>query len=255
MREDRRGDSVLRWSLTSVPVVLRFVLGGLWLCGLGVAAAGCGAQPISIRSGPRSFTENDYSEVYKAWTREEEQFAWGNLASVMHVTATFESWEFRWAYVVRYSHDHALDTEARASMLRATLDDAREHHRFFITLAGADFRESDITGRHSAWRVLLVDERGKQTTPLEIERVSRPSAADQTYFPSVSVHRHAFRMVFPSKKKSGKPTIRPDARFMILRFTGARGTVDLKWEFSRAAPIEGRAQTRETSLTLVHQAG
>jgi hypothetical protein len=191
----------------------------------------CSAPPLSLRPEPRSFTGGDYERVYEAWTREAHDFAFRRLSNVLHVTATFQSYEFRWAYVVRYAEDHGLQTDYRTDMLRASLDDARDNHRFFVTLAGQDFRESDLTHHRSAWRVLLVDEHGEQTIPVEIEKVRRPGAAERAYFPSVSPQRHAFRVAFPARRPDGSETIPHDTRSVILRFTGAAGTVDLAWEF------------------------
>ena len=207
-----------------------------------VLLGGCAAQTISLRPRARAFTATDYERIYEAWTRTEDDFAWSRMRSVLHVTGTFESWEFRWAYVVRYAHDYGLGPDERDAMLRASLDDSRNLHRFFVTLAGEDFRQSNITGRESAWRVLLVDQDGRTTTPVGIERIRRPGAVESTYFPSVTVHRQAFRVVFPVTRDDGTPTIPVGAPFVLLRFTGALGTVALRWDFEsggQSPPPEG----------------
>lgn len=197
-----------------------------------VPSTGCGSAQVSMQPQPRSFTWRDYEEVYEAWTRDADEFEFGRLSDVLNATATFQSWEFRWAYVVRYAHDYSLSTEARTEMLRASLDDAEQQHRFFVTLSGDDYRESDLTREDSAWRVLLIDETGEQTVPIEVDKVDA-TAADKVYFPSISPFRHAFRIVFPAYRPDGSPTIPPDARYVLLRFTGARGAVDLRWDFTR----------------------
>jgi hypothetical protein len=198
---------------------------------MALGVAGCASPvPVSLETGPRDYTPNDYNDVYERWTRNEQDFAWGQMQDVLRVTATFESWEFRWAYVVRYAEDHSLVPAARDEMLRASLDDAGQHHRFFVTLAGDQFRESNLAGRSSAWRVLLVAPDGSQSEPLDLERVRRPTAAQQVYFPSVSSYREVFRLVFPVTRDDGTAAIPPDADHVILRFTGARGRVDLRWE-------------------------
>lgn len=201
--------------------------------GLLVLVGACGTRPIVIEPQPRSFTPQDYGRVYEAWTRSADEFAFGRLEDILHVTATFEAWEFRWAYVIRYAEDYALDTDTRAAMLRASLSDARKHHRFFVTMVGNRFRESDLTKDRSAWRVLLVNENGDTTSPVGVEKVRPVSALERMYFPSTSVYRHAFRIVFPTERANGSPTISPDASRVRLRFTGALGTVDLAWELDR----------------------
>ena len=199
----------------------------LLACALLLSA--CRSQPISMEPSARTFTPDSYGRVWDAWTRERESFAWKELAHEIFVSATFESWEFRWAYVVRYAHDYSLTPEARDEMLQASLASSRQEHRFFVTLSGMDFRESNIAGKTSAWRVLLIDPEGNQTVPALMERVRRPSAVDRVYFPQVNSFRQTFRVTFPAVDLDGRQTIPEGAEFLILRFTGARGRADLRW--------------------------
>ena len=208
---------------------LRVVSGlALWTVAWGAA---CGVPTLSLRPEPRAFTPRDYERVYEAWTRAEDAFAFGSFSDVLHVTATFQAWELRWAYVIRYADDHALDTDTRGEMLRASLADAQQNHRFFVTLVGDDYRASDLTSEEAAWRVVLIDEEGRQTVPVEVERIDRPDQTTRRYFPSITPHRHAFRIVFPAVRPDGSQTIPRDAGHALLRFTGAGGRVDLRWDF------------------------
>ena len=151
------------------------------------------------------------------------------------VTSTFESWEFRWAYVVRYASDHSFTTEERTRLLDESLADSRTRHRFFVTLAGSIWRESDITGARSDWRILLVDSTGRQTEPVEMSRIDRPSADQRTYFQSINRQRMTFRIAFPVQNVDGTPSVAPDADHVLLRFAGAQGTVNLRWDLERPA--------------------
>lgn len=195
---------------------------------LGLLAA-CAAPMVSFQPRSRTFTPDDYWRVYELWTRESRAFAWGKLSDVLSVTATFESWEFRTAYLVRYADDHGLSVEERDALLAASLEDAGEYHRFFITLVGPNFRESDLTNRRAAFRVLMVDDDEVLTPPALIERVHRPSPAERIYFPSVTSQRMTFRVAFPSVREDGSRTIAEGAERVRLRFTGAEGRVELEW--------------------------
>ena len=212
-----------RWSLFGA-----LVLAMLW--------SGCKSAPITLEPRPRTFTPESYVKVWEAWTREEESFAWKELSHEIFVSATFESWEFRWAYVVRYAYDYSLKPEARDEMLDASLASSRQEHRFFVTLSGMDFKESNLAGKTSAWRVLLMDPEGNQTVPLLMERVRRPTAVDRVYFPQVNPYRQTFRLTFPAVEADGRKTIPDGAEFIVLRFTGARGRADLRWDLR---PSEG----------------
>lgn len=195
--------------------------------------AACAAPVLSLNPGSRAFTPADYEQVYGGWTRTARPFDFGRLSTVLNLTATFEAREFRWAYVVRYGRDFGLTTEARNAMLAESLADAEQHHRFFVTLGGAHPRDLNLSDEGGAWRVLLMDDRGRQTRPIEIQHVRRPTPGERRYFPSTSSHRQAFRLVFPVLHEDGYPTLPKEALFAVLRFTGSEGQVDLKWDFAR----------------------
>lgn len=190
----------------------------------------CGSVAVSLEEGPRRYTADDYEDVYERWTRTVDEFHIGNLEQVIRATATFQSWDFRWAYVVRYAHDFRFSTMQRTRMLEHALRDAQEHHRFFLTMSGRYRREADLTGEQRAWRVLLVNADGDEVEPDRIERVSRPGAAERIYFPTVSPYRLTFRLSFPVRDpRSGQPFLQPHHRYFTLRFAGALGAVDLRW--------------------------
>ncbi|MGB0679703.1 MAG: hypothetical protein ACPGUV_08595 [Polyangiales bacterium] len=199
-------------------------------------AVACARPALRLTPAPRTFTPRDYERVYRTWTRSQDAFSMVTLSDVLHVTATFESWEFRWAYVVRYADDFHLTPAARDRMLRASLTDARRRHRFLVTLAGPVYRESDLTHKRSGWRVLLVDEDGNHHAPIELEKIKRPGAADRTYFPSITPFRQAFRVVFPAQRADGTPVLRPRTRKFTLRFAGTPSSVELHWRVDPATP-------------------
>lgn len=210
----------------------------MWRAGLTCAwlLAACVEPIVSLNPGTRAYTAGDYERVYERWTRDERSFDFGRLKSVLNVTATFESRDFRWAYVVRYAEDFGLPPDARTAMLSASLADAEQRHRFFVTVGDGRPRDIDLSAERGGWRVLLLDDRGRQSSPIEVERLRRASAAERTYFPTITSFRQAFRLVFPVRHPDGHPTLPHEALFAVLRFTGPTGQVDMKWEFARKPP-------------------
>jgi hypothetical protein len=193
----------------------------------------CGAGRVPLHESSRTYTASEYEGVYRRWTRSADDFALGRFSEVLHVTATFESWEFRWAYVVRYASDHSFTIDERTRLLEESLADSRVRHRFFVTLAVPIWREGDLTGRQSDIRVLLVDASGKQVEPIELTRISRPTVDQRIYFPSINKQRHTYRLAFPVQGEDGTPLLSPDSDHALLRFASAAGTVDLRWELER----------------------
>jgi hypothetical protein len=207
-----------------------------FLCAVGVATSslvatstGCGTPKVSMADGPREYVPVDYDQVLDRWTRSGSLVAINELDDLLSITSTYESWDFRWAYVVRYSSDYRFTVEQRKELLEATLADSRKVHQFYIALHGTNRRELDLSRKTSAWVVRLIDDHGNETAAAEITPIKKPSAIERTYFPYTNVWRSAFRVRFPSSI-DGHPTIAPDAHWFGLRFAGAQGNQDIVWQ-------------------------
>ena len=127
---------------------------GLVLAAL-LGATGCSTTLVSLNEGPREYVATDYENVLRAWTRTEHLFALSELDNFLTATATFEAWDFRWAYVARYAQDYRLTIEQRQKLLEKTLEETRQHHQFFVAIFGGERKYNDITKPNSAtWRHL-----------------------------------------------------------------------------------------------------
>lgn len=194
-----------------------------------LALGGCAAQTVSLKDGAREYVATDYENVLRKWTRTETLFALSELDNFLTASATFESWDFRWAYVVRYVQDYRLTIEQRKTLLERTLDETRQRHQFFVAIYGGDRKYNDLTKPDSAWIVRLIDDSGNETAPEEIQAIKKPNALERTYYPYNSIFRMAFRIRFP-RAAGGKPTISDSAKWFGLRFAGAQGNTELIWQ-------------------------
>jgi hypothetical protein len=200
------------------------------LASLGSGATGCAEERVSLSKGPREYVASDYPEILKRWTRDESLINVTELETPLTVTATFETWDFRWAYVVRYAQDYRLTVEQRRTLLVQTLRESSESHQFYVALYGSNWRWSDLSRPNSAWIVRLIDDLGDETAPSEIEHIAKPGALERTYFPYTTTWRQAFRIHFPRATPDKRPTIAPNAHWVGLRFAGAEGYEELRWD-------------------------
>ncbi len=214
----RRVPSSLR-TLAVLPVAL---------AGL-VLAGGCGAPAVSLAEGPREYVATDYERVLDRWTRTEQLFLATELDDLLTVTSTYESWDFRWAYVVRYAEDYRLTVDQRRALLEHSLTETDKYHQFYVALYAQRHQWSDLTAENAAWIIRLIDDRGNETAPSDIEAIRRPGAIERTYFPYTSPWRRAYRVRFPVARADGRHTIAPDAQWFGLRFAGAQGNEQLVW--------------------------
>lgn len=195
---------------------------------------GCATQAVSLNEGPREYVATDFENIRQKWTRTESLFAFSELDNLLTATATFMSWDYRWAYVVRYVQDYRLTVDQRKKLLERTLDETRQRHEFFVAIYGGERKYNDLTKPNSAWIVRLADDTGNETAPEDITAIKKPNALERAYYPYNTVWRLAFRIRFPRVTADGRPTISPSARWFGLRFAGAQGNSELIWRIEDA---------------------
>jgi hypothetical protein len=198
------------------------------------AVAACAVPPVRLEEGPREYVATDYKRVLDKWTREMELLNVDELDNVLTVTATYESWDFRWAYVTRYAEDYRLSVDQRRALLERSLAETRKHHQFYVALYAQRPKWSDLTVDKPAWTVRLIDDLGGETAPIEIEAIKRPGAIERTYFPYTTPWRSAYRIRFPTARADGRPTVSTAAEWFGLRFAGAQGNDKLVWQIDRS---------------------
>ncbi|MFO0675144.1 MAG: hypothetical protein U0169_01290 [Polyangiaceae bacterium] len=222
---------------------------GSFTCALAAAAmtvTGCSVPHVSLATGTREYVASDYPQVLSRWTRSEDLLVLSELDNLLTATATYQSWDFRWAYVVRYAHDYRLTVEQRRTLMTRTLEEARDAHHFYVALYGATRRSTDLTQPNSTWIVRLIDDQGNETAPAKLEAIPKPGPLEKTYFPYTSGFRNAYRIVFPRTTESGRPTIATNAKWFGIRFAGAEGNQELRWELD---PAEADRLARATPTT------
>jgi hypothetical protein len=186
-----------------------------------------------MREGPREYVATDYSAVLRQWTRSAQLTSLDAMDNVLTVTATYESWDFRWAYAIRYSEDYRLTIDQRHALLERSLAETREQHQFYVALYAERHKWNDLTADQPAWIVRLIDDQGTETAPTNIQKIKKPGAIELTYFPYTSPWRSAFRVTFPRVRADGRATIPSDARWFGLRFAGPQGNEEILWLVER----------------------
>jgi hypothetical protein len=198
-----------------------------------VGVSACAASKVSLVEGPREYVAMDYDTVLRQWTRSRQLTSLYAMDNVLTVSATYESWDFRWAYAVRYAEDYRLTVDQRHALLERSLAETRDRHEFYLALYAQKHKWNDLTDEHPAWIVRLIDDAGTETAPSEIQVIRKPNAIELTYFPYTTPWRSAFRLTFPRVRADGRETIPADARWFGLRFAGPQGNEEVVWEIER----------------------
>jgi len=197
---------------------------------LGAATTGCGEPKVSLATGTREYVASDYPQVLKRWTRHASLILVSELDDLLTVDATYESWDFRWAYAVRYAEDYRLTVDQTHALLKSSLAETQKYHQFYVALYARQRSWSDLTAENAAWIVRLIDDQGNETAPTEIKRIASPGATELTYFPYTTPWRVVHQVRFPVLTLDGRPTVSPQAHWLGLRFAGAQGNQQLLWQ-------------------------
>jgi hypothetical protein len=226
----------------------RCLFGPAAVVALVLALAGCAETKVSLATGPREYVPTDYPQVLKKWTRNESLIALSELSDELNVTATYESWDFRWAYVIRYAADYRLTIEQRRQLMEETLRATSDDHEFYVAIYGTNWRWVDLSRPSSAWIVRLIDDQGSETAPAKIEAIVKPGPLELRYFPYTTVWRRVFRIRFPRRTGDGRPTIATTAHWFGLRFAGAEGNEELRWEVEPTAETRTARESRAQAI-------
>jgi hypothetical protein len=185
---------------------------------------------VQLGQGAREYVATDYESVLRRWTRTESLISIGELDNFLTATATYQSWDFRWAYVVRYAEDYRLTVDQTHALLETSLAESNTYHQFYVALYAQKHTWSDLTVENAPWIVRLIDDQGSETAPSEIKRITRPGALELTYFPYTTPWRTVHQIRFPVLTLDGRPTVSAHARSLGLRFAGAQGHQQLLWQ-------------------------
>ncbi|HJZ83989.1 MAG TPA: hypothetical protein VKN99_02410 [Polyangia bacterium] len=204
--------------------------------------AGCGTpapRAVDLSGGDRSYTAEDYGRVVNRWTRHGSlQKDFDRVApfdTALDVRATFEAWDWRWAYVERYAEYYKLPDGEKDKLRSQQLQEAEQFHEFHVAATASRYEWTDFVNKKNAvWRVVLFDDRQREVEPVELYPIKVPVVQEVAFFPYVGGIDQAFlslvRFRFPTKFEDGTPTVSPEARHVTLRFSGPLGTVDLVWD-------------------------
>jgi hypothetical protein len=200
------------------------VAGAVVLC-----AVACGPLPVDLSTRPRSFGSRDYERIFEQWTRETQGYNLDTLENALTVSATYHSWEFRQAWVQRYADDYRLapsEVEELVEQQRLELEAA---HEFLVAATATKSKWADFTREDSPWVIALVNDRGDEVQPMQIEKVE-PTAQMLTYYSYITVYRKTFLVRFPRSLPDGGDVLEPGIGAFSLLFSGPLGRAELEWE-------------------------
>lgn len=184
-----------------------------------------GAEPPVRLTDEWPSQVGDYEDVAQTWTRRATMR--GEYQEALEVVATFKSTEFRAAHASKDAAARGLVGAARDQRLAQARADAAGPYEFEVMVTTWDRRENDLDrGTKSIWKVRMLDASGAEIEPLEIIKDKRPAVVVRADYPALGEFATAYVVRFPRTKPLFGTGAAPQMR---MRFSSARGGVDLIW--------------------------
>jgi len=199
------------------------LIGAVCLYGL----LGCGHVDPYLDIAREKGMSKEYLAVLGEWTR--SQIVYSQFETKVHITATYQSPEFRKAYLDEQARIVQLRKDERKSWEenRAALDSELAEFLFYAYIP--DKRSNDFDRQGSIWTVFLVSGEGEKVQPVEVRRIDPVTPVHTEFYPYINpYYGNAYRLRFPADVKK-----RVEAGALKLVFTGVIGKVELDFGHRR----------------------
>jgi hypothetical protein len=195
---------------------------------LAVGAASCAGTPAHVsleepRKWPRA---DDYVDELKRWTR------YGHVRNdfdeSLDVSATMRSAEFRAAYAEKWIDVYRVGRGDAERLRMELLNDGADTLEFHVETSAHNYSLNEF-GAKSAWRVSVLDDRGREVTTHDVRPPKDKREVIAAFYPYASLFSRSWRFRFPRLLPDGSPLVTPETRSLTLRFAGPDGWTDLVW--------------------------
>jgi hypothetical protein len=180
---------------------------------------------VDFSETPRNYVAKDYERIYERWTRRERALQDVDIA--LEVWATFKSWDYREAFVERYSAVYSLSDADRQTLRTAQREAFHTAYEFSVTAQSTNYKWNDLEKANSAWRATLVDALGHELTPEYIRIEKLPDVYEREFFPAKGPFTKTYAIRFLVSE--GTDFVGLASGSITLRFASPAGRVECKW--------------------------
>ena len=196
----------------------------------------CAAPQVEIAEGPRTYQPADYQDIFFKWSREESIIPMDGANNVLTARATWKSYDFRWAYVVKVAHDYRLSPDERQLLRDEQFSALDAHLEFFVSATSSIKGADELVPGEGPWRIRLEDDAGRQLAAEEVAPLRKPDPAQLEQFHHNPHFRKAYQLRFPLTFEDGQPVLSAETRYIQLTFSSTLGQLTLRWEIAQDFP-------------------
>ena len=130
----------------------------------------------------------------------------GEYQEVLDLAVTFKSPEWRAAHAARDAEHRGLTGDARDQRLAQAQAEMAGPYEVELMVTTWDRRENDLDrGQKSVWRVVLVDEQGREIEPIEIVKDAGRRSSLRSEFPALGDFADGVRRAVPAHAAAARP--------------------------------------------------
>jgi hypothetical protein len=152
-----------------------------------------------------------------------------DVEKALEVWVTFKSWDFREAFVERYSSIYSLSDADRTTLRKAQRDALHQAYEFHVTAQSANYKWNDLEKSSSPWRVTLLDALGHELPPeaasIKVEKL--PDAYEREFFPAKNPFSKTYSIRFVPPQNTD--FVGMSSGSVVLRIASPIGRIELTW--------------------------
>jgi hypothetical protein len=171
---------------------------------------------------------SEYARIHRRWTRYKHLTQ--DFTTTLDVHATLLGDEFRAAYLAEVTALRRLTPAQHAALAKDLRSAGDRWVEVVIEMVTSNWRWNDLTSPRSVWTLTLADDAGHVAEVAEVASVQEKPDTLQALYPPVTPFTRGWRVRFPRVLSDGTLLLGPNTRALTLRFAGALGSAELRWE-------------------------
>jgi hypothetical protein len=189
----------------------------------------CGGAPVRLSLEPPAVAPRaqDYVDELKRWTR--TGHVRDDFDEALGINATFRSPEFRAAYAEKWVKTYRIGPDDGARTRARLMSEGGDTWEFHIESEAHRWEVNDFSSKKSIWRLALVDEQGREVTPIQVLATTSRRELETEFYPYANIFSRGWTIRFPKRLPDGTPLYGPETRSLTLRVAGPMGSIDLVW--------------------------
>jgi hypothetical protein len=191
-------------------------------------AAGCESAGPRVRFGGEvQPSPGVYKRTLDRWTR--HMHATQDFDTAIDAWVTMLSPEFRSRYLATVEAMRQLSPDERAKLEATQRDEAAQFIDLIIVMQTSRWDWNDLTSPRSLWSLTLVDDRGRETAPVDQQYAPLKTDEAAALYRGVGPFSRVWRVRFPRTLGDGTVIGGPETRSLTLRMAGPLGATKAIW--------------------------